>query len=318
MEAILKKYGKLRINEPLSKHTTFKIGGPAKYFITITETSKLIELLQFLDAEGVSYLVFGGGSNMLASDEGFDGVVIDIATRELQIDGTRVVAQAGCITVEVAQKTMQASLTGFEWGVGVPGTIGGALRGNAGAMGREMKDSVTEISIYKDGEVEIWDAAQCDFGYRSSRVKHEGGVVLSVTLQLEKATDKSGMQQALQYLKYRNTTQPQGFASTGCIFKNADIAKYRAQLLAHFDEHDEKIQQFLRVGKISAGWLVEQVGMKGAQVGGALVSDRHGNFIVSDGSATAQDVRTLIDQIKEKVFDAFGISLEEEIYVMET
>jgi len=318
----LRQYGKVKINEPLSKHTTFKIGGPADLFVIVDSTDSLVEVLKFLEGSGTAYFILGGGSNMLVSDEGFRGVVIKVKAQHAEVEGETVIADAGCITVAIAQLSIQHSLTGFEWGVGVPGTIGGAVRGNAGAMGGEMKDSVGKVELFRDGEVITLAHDECEFGYRTSGIKKSGGVVLRVWLDLEKTEDKTGMKKALEHLKYRNSTQPKGYSSTGCIFKNVDIIpgpkgdKNRELLLTHFDEQNEKIQQFLRVGKISAGWLVEQAGMKGAQEGNALVSDVHGNFILNKGGATADEVISLIENIKTKVYTKYGIEIEEEIQIV--
>jgi len=312
----LQEFGHVKTNELLSKHTTFKIGGPADFFVTIDSTEDAVACLTYLDENGVDYFILGGGSNMLVSDDGFRGVAVRIKAQNKSVEDTLVIADAGCITVDIAQFSMQHNLTGFEWGVGVPGTIGGAVRGNAGAMGSTMKDNVKKISIYKDGEVLEYSNEECQFGYRSSRIKKEGGLVLQVWLELTKTEDTSLMKKALEYLNYRNTTQPRGYASTGCIFKNADAETNKVQLLKYFDETDEKVQQFLQVGKISAGWLVEQAGMKGQTVGGAQVSDVHGNFVINMGTATANDVTTLINQIKQAVYNAFEIQLEEEIQII--
>lgn len=311
----LKQFGQVKLHEPLAKHTTFKIGGPADFFVILEKSEKLPELLQFVTGSGVPYFILGGGSNMLARDSGFQGVVIAIRDKSFVIDDTLVVASAGMNTVSLAHETVKAGLTGFEWGIGVPGTIGGALRGNAGAMGGDMSQTVEEVEAWIDGEITKLSNEECGFVYRESRFKREGGVVLRVSLRLKKSETKDGMKQALQNLQYRNKTQPQGYASTGCIFTNADI-KNKELLLKHFDENDEKIQQFLRVGKISAGWLIETAGLKGRQVGQAKVSDVHGNFIVNLGGATATDVLTLIDEIKGTVYDKFGIELIEEIQIV--
>ncbi len=310
----LKQYGKLKTSEPLSKHTSFKIGGLARFFVLVETLEGHVELMQYLDGIGVPYMILGGGSNMLAGDNGFDGVVIHPQYQNISRKGSLVIADAGALTVSVARFSMKEQLTGFEWGVGVPGTIGGAARGNAGAMGFEMKDSVYSVKTFRDGDVAELNSAQCEFGYRSSIFKATSGVVLQVTLELEPTESKELMKQAIEYLSYRNSTQPQGHASTGCIFQNADTAKYRSELLSHFDESSEPVQKFLRVGKISAGWLIEQAGLKGIRQGNALISEQHGNFIVNIGGATATDVQSLIDMVKETVYTKFGITLEEEIH----
>lgn len=310
----LKQYGKVRISEPLSKHTSFKIGGLAQFFVSVETINSHVELMKYLDGIGTPYMILGGGSNMLAGDAGFDGVVIHPMYQTIVREGSNLIVDAGALTVSVARESMKEQLTGFEWGVGIPGTIGGAVRGNAGAMGFEMKDSVHSVKAYMNGEVVTLNTEQCGFGYRSSVFKAQGGVVLQVTLKLETSQNKELMKHAIEYLTYRNSTQPQGHASTGCIFQNPDAGKYRAQLIEHFDKYSEHIQKFLSLGKISAGWLVEQAGLKGEQCGQALVSEQHGNFIINLGGATAADVHALIDRIKETVYTKFGIQLEEEIH----
>lgn len=315
----LKQFGKVKVDEPMAKHTTFKIGGPAAFYVVVSDSDKLVQLLRFLDEQGIPHFYLGGGSNMLVNDTGYDGVVIKYTAKNIDIRGNRVVADAGCSTAEVARESVKANLTGFEWGVGVPGTIGGAVRGNAGAMGKEMKDDVLGVDVYMDGEIAQLSNADCRFAYRHSRFKEHPAMILRVTLELEPSESKDGMKKALAALQYRNETQPKGVASTGCIFKNVDIElneNNRARLLEQFDTGEQVIQQFLRVGKISAGWLVEHVGLKGTKVGQAEISPVHGNFIVNLGGATAADVQSLIEQAKQKVYDTYGYELEEEIYIV--
>lgn len=309
----LKQFGHVKTNEPMSKHTTFKIGGPVDALVTVIDTDQAVKLFQYLDGEGVPYFLVGGGSNMLVRDEGFRGVAVRMNNQQLMIDGQTVVAHAGCVTVDVAQKTMAAGLTGFEWGVGVPGTIGGAVRGNAGAAGVEMKDNVFSVDVYRDGDVVTLANADCRFGYRDSVFKHDPGVVLRATLSLTLGDTKVAFKQAMDNLQYRNKTQPQGYASIGCTFKNVD---YKAHVSALEQSKQALPPEFVAKGKIPAGWLVEQVGMKGVTVGKAQVSERHANFIVNLGGAMAADVLTLIEQIKTRVYDTYGVLLEEEIQII--
>lgn len=312
----LKKYGRVKVDEPLAKHTTFKIGGTAQFLVIIDTIDQLVAALDYVRGDGIPYRILGGGSNTLASDEVFEGVVLKIAAKQKEVTGTVVTAEAGCSTVEIAQYAMQHGLTGFEWGVGVPGTIGGAVRGNAGAMGGEMKDSVLSVEAYHDGEVVTYSRSECVFSYRGSLFKETDDVVLRVQLQLAPATDGAGgMKQALEHLQYRNKTQPQGWASTGCIFINPDFKENKKQLEAQFDMADEKVISFQQVGKISAGWLIDQAGLKGMQIGQAQVSEQHGNFIVNLGNATATDVTQLIEKIQEEVYSRYSIHLEEEIAI---
>ncbi|OIO20549.1 MAG: UDP-N-acetylenolpyruvoylglucosamine reductase [Candidatus Magasanikbacteria bacterium CG1_02_32_51] len=306
----LKKYGKVKINESLAKHTTFKFGGSVKYFILIDKTDKLIKVLQFLREENVEFIILGGGSNVLWGDETFDGVVIKIANQEIKLlENNVLLVDAGCVTVAVARESVKLGLTGFEWGIGIPGTIGGAVHGNAGAMGGDMSTNLLKVEVFRQGEILELNNKECEFVYRDSAFKHNNDVVLRVWLQLQKSTIKSKdlMKKALENIQYRNSTQPQGFASSGCIFKNVSVEKWKK-------ENGEDIPE-LFVGKlvISAGWMIEQSGAKGDKVGQAQVSEKHGNFIINLGGATFVDVKNLIEEIKEKVYNKFKINLEEEV-----
>ncbi|MBD3311319.1 MAG: UDP-N-acetylmuramate dehydrogenase [Candidatus Magasanikbacteria bacterium] len=307
----LKNFGKVKLKEPLSKHLTMKVGGPARYFVIIDNTDKLVELLKYLQGEGVEYLLIGGGSNLIVGDEGFEGVVLKTGDRRLEIRDQYAIASSGCSMVDVARKSIDAGLTGFEWAIGIPGTIGGAVRGNAGAMGGEMKDNVENVEVFRDGEVLEITNQECEFGYRDSIFKHNNDIVLRVWLKLEKGSEKNKMKQALEYIKKRNESQPQGYASSGCIFKNFEIGDRRSEI-----SNLEIPEEFIQKGIIPAGWLIEAVGMKGEKVGGAKVSEKHANFIVNTGDATASDILTLIEKIKEKVYSKFGIELEEEIKII--
>ena len=307
----LKKFGKVRLNEPMWKHTTFKLGGPVKYFVTIDKNDKLIEVLNFLREENMEYVILGGGSNVLCADREFDGVVIKINDQTTIINEQIVVASAGALTVSVAQASVKAGLTGFEWGIGVPGTIGGATRGNAGAMGGDISGNLSKVEVYRQGEILELSNEECEFAYRESIFKHNNDVVLCVWLQLEKSTEESKdlMKTTLENIQYRNSTQPQGFASSGCIFKNVKILNPKSEI------KNQNIipTDFLEKGIISAGWLMDQAGCKGMKVGNAQVSEKHANFIVNLGDATAEDVKNLIEEVKKKVYNKFKINLEEEV-----
>lgn len=312
----LRQFGKVRTNEPMSKHTTFKIGGPVALYIDINAVEDVPAVIALLDEVGMEYIILGGGSNMLWQDEPYEGAVITILDSHIEIDGETVLAHAGAQTVKVAQASVKEGLEGFAWGVGVPGTIGGAVRGNAGAMGKEMKDDVAKIEVLVNGEVVEFLNRECDFSYRNSIFKLQGGIVLKVWLKLKNGDAQASMKKALEALQYRNTTQPKGFASTGCIFKN-----FKIQGLSHASTGDSKFkieqlpQEFIDKGVVSAGWMVDQAGMKGVKIGDAQVSDVHGNFIVNLGKATAADVKALIAQVKQAVYSKFGVELEEEIYM---
>jgi len=318
----LKQYGKVKLNESLKKHVTMKVGGTAKYFLIVDDIDKLADTLKYLDGEGIAHVILGGGSNTLFSDTEFDGVVVKVESKKLKVESNVIIADAGCITATIARESMAAGLTGFEWGVGVPGTIGGAVRGNAGAMGSEMKDNVLKVEAYIDGEVVEFSNEEIQFGYRDSIFKHDGGVVLRVYLKLDRlreATAHQGkelMKKALEHLKYRNETQPQGFASSGCMFKNPDWETHKKKIAFYFNTHEEPVTQFACVGKISAGWLIQNTGLRGFKIGGAQVSEKHCNFVVNTGDATVEDIQALIAHVKQKVWERYDIMLEEEVSIL--
>lgn len=258
----LKKYGKVKLNEPLSKHTTFKIGGPADYFVMVDSSDNLVMVLKVLNDMGEPYFMLGGGSNILVRDEGFEGAAVKVNCKEIKIRNDVMIVDAGCATAAAAQNSIKEKLTGFEWGVCVPGTIGGAVRGNAGAMGGEMKDSVVKVEVFHDGEVVELSNEECKFGYRDSVFKAGGNdIILRVHLQLQKGENKNLMAEVLKHIQFRKDTQPQGFSS-GCVFKNVVLEGFKGEIL----------EEFVKKGRISAGWLIEKSGLKGEQIGEVQVS----------------------------------------------
>ncbi len=329
----LKTFGKVKANESMAKHTTFKIGGSAQFFVIIDSTEKLIKLFEYLDSEGVLYVVIGAGSNILVSDSEFVGVIVHVCNTKIIFDEEFVTVDAGVMMPKLAQEIVKAGCTGLEWCVGVPGTVGGSVRGNAGAMGSEIKDSLVKVDVYKNGDIVEYTLDECQFGYRDSIFKHDGGIILRTQFNLAKVSkdDKVlGMKQVIKHIQYRNKTQPQGYASTGCIFKNIiinekiaintlqkeKIRKNKELLLKNFDEKSDKVKQFLKIGKISVGWLVEQAGIKGEKEGNAQISPTHGNFIVNIGGATASEVQILIERVRTTVYNKTGFDLEEEIQLV--
>jgi UDP-N-acetylmuramate dehydrogenase len=236
-------------------------------------------------------------------------VVIHPVLQTIEVNDNEVTADAGALTVQVARASVAAGLTGFEWAVGVPGTIGGAVRGNAGCMGGEIKDSLKWVEVFKDGEVQRLTNAQCDFHYRDSLFKREGGVILRACFKLAPDTLKQGAKKMVEYLQYRTKTQPKA-ASSGCMFKNVALSAIPQ------DKQKNLPEVFINKQQVPAGWLVQEVGGKGMRVGGAAVSEIHGNFIVNDNGATAGDILALAVQIKEKVAEKFGVELEEEVQII--
>jgi UDP-N-acetylmuramate dehydrogenase len=305
----LKKYGKVKLKESLTKNTTFKVGGIAHFFIEVTEEEKLISLLNFLNSEDIPYFVLGGGSNVLFSDEGFEGVVIKLQTSELKLrEDNEIVVAAGVLLNKVVNFALQNKLSGMEWGTGIPGTVGGAVRGNAGAMGKENANCLVKVKIWRDGEVFELDKTECGFGYRESIFKNNKDVILSAVYKLTPGDEKSIKEIMQTNLKQRTGRFP-NLPSAGSFFKNIEVNKWSGK-------KEDLPEIFWERGKIPVGWLVEQVGMKGFTIGGAKISDEHGNFIINFSNAKQADILSLVETIKEKVYNKFGIELEPEVKII--
>lgn len=290
----------IKENEPMSKHLTFRIGGPARYFVEIKTVEELQQAIDMAKEKSLPWFVLGGGSNTLCSDKGYDGVVIQMANREVTIVDNKLTAGAGAISVAVARAAGDASLSGIEWMVSLPGMIGGAVRGNAGCFGGEMKDVVATVTVFSPparggagggGSIHILNNSDCHFAYRESIFKTNHDVIIDVTLKLipgDKETIKAKMNEVLGK---RKATQPTASGTAGCAFKNPLV--------------DGKL--------LSCGKLIDELGLKGTKIGGISVSDVHGNFLINDGTATADQVIQLLSLIKMKARDERGVELTEEI-----
>jgi UDP-N-acetylmuramate dehydrogenase len=275
----------------LAPYTHFKIGGPAQYFYRLHRAEDASALLQAAARDHLPVLVLGGGSNVLISDQGFRGLVLLNQTDHLQIEGTNVFVDGGVKLSKLITETVHAGLTGLEYMVGIPGTVGGAVRGNAGVPGWEMKDFVIEGNIIDlEGNMQKIQKEDFQFGYRDSILKKTGAILLSVMLVLQKG-NKEECQKRMQELQIaRLAKQPQG-KSCGSFFKNPTKEQ-------------------------PAGLLIDQAGLKGYQIGGAKVSELHGNFLMNTGKATFDDFMQLASYIKKTVFEQFHIMLEEEVQII--
>ena len=271
----------------LSTKTTFRIGGPAKFFVTVPDKEKLVKLISALNFIEEPYFIIGAGANVLASDDGFDGVVIKLGFDEIVDNGAFIYADAGASLGKVVHFARDKGLSGLEWAVGIPGTVGGAVCMNAGAHGGEMRDVVTMVDVLRDGKVETLDATKLDFGYRCSVFQNNRNwVVLGAYLYLKSGCPVEISKRMLDILEKRKG-QPKE-PNAGSIFKKPSDDFY--------------------VGKV-----VEQLGLKGYKIGGAQISKKHAGVIVNTGRARATDVVKLIEIIKEKVKEKYGVLLEEEI-----
>jgi UDP-N-acetylmuramate dehydrogenase len=304
-------------NELMSKHTNFRVGGPAKTYVISNTPDEVMQAIEDAKAKNEKFYVMGGGSNLLVSDEGFDGVIIQIANRGVKIEGETIKADAGAITALVARQSVDAGLTGFEWAIGVPGTIGGAIYGDAGCYGGEMRDVIESMDALRlrDGMRVTLTNTECGFGYRTSMFKSEPHLIFGCTIKLKPSQDVEASKKRMQEIvMMRKEKQPLESSSAGCAFKNFEFTDEKA--LEILKRHVEVPQSMIDKGQIPAGWLIEQAGMKGKSVGDVEVSDKHANFFINKGKARAQDIIALISLVKMKVRDDLGIELQEEVQLV--
>ena len=302
-------------HEPLAAHTVFKIGGPARFFVIVSSRDDLAAAVQFAQEQKLPWVLLGAGSNVLVSDAGFRGVVIHPHGGAIRIEGDRMMADAAVSMARAVTESLQGGLRGFEWAIGVPGTIGGSVVGNAGCFGSEMKDVVAAATVFntQTGEASEWENTDLGFAYRDSVFKRRRElVILSATLRLAHGDPEEGRRLVRDYTLRRTQTQDIGSPSAGCIFKNILWSRRdvnREKLLERFPA----LAAFQNQLAIPAGFLIEQVGLKGRAIGQAKVSERHGNFIINTGGARADAVLMLASLAKEYVHRSYGLLLEEEI-----
>lgn len=300
-------------NESMAKHTNFRIGGPARYFAEVKTIEELRAAIEVAKEFSISWVILGGGSNMLVADKGYDGLVIKIAFRALTIEGTHVIADAGVLSAMVARKTAQTGLKGFGWAISLPGTIGGAVRGNAGCFGGETRDQLTKVEVLRDGEVIELTNEECKFAYRESLFKHNNDIVLRAHFEFETGDAKVLTEELNQFLDKRKSSQPLYAGSAGCLFKNTDVTQEELDHLPATLQVPEAMQKMRRLG---TGWLIDRLDLKGTQIGKAQISPEHGNFVVNLGGATADEIAQLIAVIKHRVHERTGIHLHEEVQLI--
>ncbi len=298
----------LKRGEPMARHTTLKVGGPARWFWAAAEVETLAQVLRFCAESRIPYLLIGHGSNLLMSDTGYDGLVIQNRCKGCTVGGeTR--AESGVSFGSLFLQTARAGYGGLEWAIGIPGTVGGALVSNAGAYRGNIGPLVSSLRVFAEGRDQTVGPEWMEFSYRDSRLRREGigsAVVLSCTLHLtERGDPETILARAKEYQAQRRAKQPYA-PSAGSFFKNVQNKALAERL--------ETLPAGMKAaGVVPAGFLSEGCGLKGLRVGGAEVSEKHANFLVNAGGATASDLRTLAEKVKAIVFDRFGVVLEEEV-----
>ena len=301
----------IKKNILLKEHTTFRLGGPARYFVEVADKDHLLEAITWAKQHSLPIFILGGGSNLLISEAGFSGLVIKPINRELKVDGCKINLGAGCFLSSAVAFSARSGLAGLTWGAGIPGTIGGAIRGNAGAYGSDISDSVTVVEVLDLTTLtfKIWSKADCSFSYRHSRIKNDRQFLIwSAELTLEAGDSNKLQAEAKKIILERSVKMPKGF-SAGCVFKNIIVAEVPDSAQDFKTKYSDKI----RGGKVAAGLLIESLNYKGKQFGGAEVSSEHANFVVNTGQAKSEDVYNLLKDIRKYVFQAYGIDLQVEI-----
>lgn len=281
-------------NEPMSKHTSFKVGGNVDIFLKVNSFDKLQKIIEISKTNNLPITVVGNGSNLLVSDKGIRGVVIKyIADNCEYLSSDIIEVEAGAINGAIAYGLLNKELSGFEFASGIPGTIGGAIFMNAGAYGSEMKDIVVDVTYLDigDNRVKTIENKDCEFSYRSSFFcKDESKIIVKAKLKLTKATKQEIQSKMDEYREKRIETQPLNYPSAGSTFKRGN-------------------------GFVTAR-LIDEAGLKGYKIGGAQVSEKHAGFIINTGDATAKDVLDLIDYVKQKVYEKFNVKIETEVRIL--
>jgi len=281
----------VKAGEPLASRTSFGIGGPAEFFLELARPEAIEAALEGARERAIPYLLLGAGTNLLVADKGVEGLVLRVVNREHQIEGTRVKAGAGLKMMRLARIVADANLRGFEFAIGVPGTVGGAVYQNAGCWGKEIREVLVEVEGFVPGAgKQTWGPAALELGYRTSALREgdlKGALVVSATVHLTRGDGEEARQLMAKLTRERNETQPIKTKNCGSVFKNPPGD--------------------------SAGRLVQAAGLKGAREGAAVVSTLHGNFIVNEGGATATDVQRLIERVMAEVKRRFGAQLEPEV-----
>lgn len=281
------------IDEPMKNHTSFKIGGPADILVSIDSEEVLKKVLELTSKADAKTYIIGNGSNLLVRDKGIRGVVVKIngGFEAVSINGCSVQVNAGILLSRLSNMMLENGLSGLEFASGIPGTLGGALAMNAGAYGGEMKDVVKRVHLLDfEGKAIVLDNEQMEFGYRSSIAGKKGLIVVKAELELKKANSDDIRALMQDYTGRRVDKQPLSFPSAGSTFKRPQ---------GHF-----------------AAQLIDEAGLKGFSTGGARVSEKHAGFVISDGTATADDVIKLIEAVKGRVFEKHGVRLEEEVRII--
>ena len=281
-------------DEPMHRHTTFRVGGRASLYVRVASSDELIQVINTAKSTSTDFFLIGNGSNLLVSDEGFDGIIIELgeSMSEINVCGNKLICEAGALLGRISSVAAKHALEGLEFASGIPGTLGGGLAMNAGAYGGELATVVETVCVLdpSDMSIKTYEASKLNFGYRQSRIKSEGLIVIFATLNLKAGDEETIRERMAEYSRRRRDKQPLEYASAGSTFKRPE-GQY-------------------------AGALIEAAGLKGLTVGGAEVSRKHAGFVINKGGATAKDIYELIGIVQKRVLNNSGILLEPEVIML--
>jgi UDP-N-acetylmuramate dehydrogenase len=298
----------LRRDLPLSDLTRFALGGPALYVIDASTEQAFAAAWQAIQASGIAWTVLGGGSNLVVNDEGYAGAVLRYTGSRMHTSGNMIQVETGATLQDLVDLSIEHGLARLHTLTGIPGWVGGAVYGNAGAYGHSIQESVRRVRFFDHGAIREFDNAACEFRYRESVFKkHKDWILLSVELELEPGRREDLAETASGIRKIRDEKYPPSMKCAGSIFKNLILADLPPQVRSAVPE------KVVREGKVASAWFLEQVGAKGMVNGGIRVADYHANLIYNEGGGTARQVCEMIDELKARVCSRFGLELEEEI-----
>lgn len=287
--------GQIRYQEPLKAHTTFRIGGPAKYFVMPATPEEVAAIVTLCNKEKMPMYALGNGSNILASDEGYAGLILQIGEQmshfsvlEQTAETSFVEVGAGLLLSKFAKELADLDLAGMAFAGGIPGTVGGAVVMNAGAYGGEIKDCIVDVTVvWPDGKISVLTKAELALGYRTSALQTNGAIVVSARFLLQAGKKEEILNEMRQYNQQRRDKQPLEYPSAGSTFKRPE---------GHF-----------------AGKLIQDAGLKGFRIGDMMVSEKHSGFVVNVGEGTAKDAHALLEAVSQKVWEEFQVKLEPEV-----
>lgn len=312
LQRVKKEIPELQEDVSLKEYTTFRIGGPTRFFYEAKTKKDLVEVIKKVKKLNLPLFLLGNGSNLLVSDKGYSGIVIKVSNSKLQTLNSKIVSESGTPLGKLIKISVKQGLKGLEWAAGIPGTVGGAIWGNAGALGESTFDSLKEVEVFDMEESEIKNISVNSSEYRNTIFKkNRDWVILSGVFKLNKG-DRNEIEQKIESnLEYRRNSHPQK-PSAGSIFKNCEAKIKDPNLLEKFPE----LKEFNSRGIIPAGYLIDKCGLKGEKRGSAQISSKHANFIINLNGASAREVLDLMKLAQKKVSQKFNITLEREVQLL--